>query len=608
MNVTLRRRILLTVAPLVLLIVAIGISGIGLLTNLGQRSEEILRENYVSLRAMADLNRHLADAERAISIGSKPDFDEAVSRARESVRIELENITIDGEGPAADELNAGVERVATLGSRLFAMNVDVENRETIRKQLQALFLEAHASIVRIREMNERAMYAADAASQATARRSARLLAMAVGVSFVIAAMAVWWLQRTILEPIRAVTDAASAIGGGELQQMVPVHTNDEIGRLATSFNAMAARLRAYRQLDRDQLTRARQAAQATIDSFPDPVVVYDPAGRVEFANPAATRILGIHGNHPGGPMHPALDRMLETARRERRPVLTETFDDVVTFQYDGDDRAYQPQIRPIFDNVGETLGHAVVLNDVTRYRLLDRLKSDWVATVSHELKTPLTSVQLAVHVLLEEVVGPLTAKQIELLLEARDNADRLFRLIQQLLALAKVEDPQEIFDKVPVDVAGLLQAARTQIESRADDRQIRLALEVEPELPRVRVDPTRMAQVLNNLLDNAIAYTEPGGTVIVRAALQNGHVILTVADTGIGIPSEDLPHVFERFFRSSARASGREDVPGTGLGLAIVREIVEAHDGSIRCESAVGQGTTMTISLPVSEPRPEEAR
>jgi NtrC-family two-component system sensor histidine kinase KinB len=236
---------------------------------------------------------------------------------------------------------------------------------------------------------------------------------------------------------------------------------------------------------------------------------------------------------------------------------------------------------------------------VTRFRVLDRLKSDWVATVSHELKTPLTGVRLAVHVLLEEVVGPLEPKQVELLLEARDNTERLLKQIEHLLALARLEDGREQLDIQATDPAALLRASADDAASRAEDRRIELVVEDAPGLPLVNVDPAKFGAALNNLIDNALTYTEPGGKVTLSAGMEGERVRLSVRDTGIGIPLEYLPHVFDRFFR----VPGRDQTPGTGLGLAIVREVILAHHGEITCHSEPGAGTTFTILLPAAEGR-----
>jgi signal transduction histidine kinase len=346
--------------------------------------------------------------------------------------------------------------------------------------------------------------------------------------------------------------------------------------------------------------RARESAQATIDSFADPVLLVDPEGGVELANPAALRVLGVAPPAEGQPSvawqpPEALRKPLDDALRNQHATLAEGFEQAIFFRLDGDDRAYLPQVRPVRAPQGETLGAAVVLYDVTRFRLLDQLKGDLVATVSHELKTPLSSVRLAVHLLLEEVVGPLNAKQIELLIDARENAERLLSLVEHLLALARLEHDTDAFRLTPQDPAALLRTAADAVAARAQGRGVTLSVEAEDDLPPVGADPERLGQALNNLLDNALTYTEAGGKVTLSAALVGDRVRLTVADTGVGIPPEFLPHVFDKFFR----VPNSPHPPGTGLGLAIVREVALAHHGLVTCESEPGKGTRFHLTLPI---------
>ena len=611
MKLSLRHHILLAVTPLLLLLMCLGGAGATLLVHLGRRSDAILRENYDSVRAMAGLNEALEriDSSYQFALAGQERDARAMHRAnwvryREQLGVEERNITIFPDEPrlVADLQNLTI-RYQAQGEAFFARPAgDGRRREDYfgAKGLLHTFAEIKRVATAIHDLNEREMQDASRKAQDTARMSVNGFAIGLGVSVVLAVTAVLWLQRTILEPIQAVTEAATAIGTGQLHLVVPVRGQEEVGRLAEAFNAMTEKLRGYRQSNTERLLHARLTAQATIDSFPDPVVVIDLFGRVEFANPAAQSLLGLRPPLDGEPLavwHPpeSLRQPVEDALCQQRPVLTKAFDEAATFRVDGEDRTYLPQVRPTRSPEGEILGAAVVLNDVTRFRLLDRLKSDWVATVSHELKTPLTSVRLAVHVLLEEVVGPLEPKQVELLVEARENTERLLKLIEQLLALAKLEEGEEHISFRRADPADLLRAAADNAMSRAEDKRIAIVIDVTPGLPPVAVDLVRLGRALNNLLDNAITYTDAGGKVTLSARpADDGRVRLTVSDTGIGIPAESIPHVFDRFFRVPCR----DHTPGTGLGLAIVREIVTAHHGDIVCESAPGRGTTFHITLP----------
>jgi signal transduction histidine kinase len=586
---SLRVRIALMFAPLVLLLIGLGAAGVVLLVNLGNRAGEILAENYLSIAAMHTLTDTLHDLDAALVAGGRnvrEQIKPLLQRCREQVDIELANITVPGEEEMAHELGRlfGIYEKRMKGDGAVA---DVEGMRAQSKQIRDKAEE-------IRLLNQNHMLAADQ----SARHTARISAWAVGAGLVVAvglALVLGWrLAVSILRPIRTMQEAAHAIGQGQLQREVPVLAHDELGQLAEALNAMTAQLRVLRNTNLARLLRAQQTSQATIDSFVDPVVLIDPAGQVELANSAARQVLGVDPTGPPWQPPDALRGPLAEALHGQRVYLTESFDEVLTFRLQGEERSYLPRITPITDADGSTLGAALILHDVTRFRILDRFKSDLVATVGHELKTPLTAVRLAVHVLLEETIGPLTPKQTELLVDARDNSERLLKLIESLLALARLEHGRGE-DKVPERPLSLLQTAAERIASRAADGHLDVVVQADPQLPLVAVEPVRFARALDNLLDNALRHTPPGGKIeLTGERLDDGRILLLIHDTGVGIPPEFLPHVFDRFFR----VPGRGGEGGTGLGLALVRETVLAHGGIVTCESPHGGGTTFRIILP----------
>jgi signal transduction histidine kinase len=620
---TLRQRLLLPLVPSLLLLAILGGAGIVLLDRVSKGVDLILRENYASVVAMVGLNEALERIDSSFTLAILGD-----DKARDAylrnwkeyehhLKVEEANITIlPREQELVDELKKLTEGYRRAGDRFFSGKLTDKEREKAykgekgRPGLFGRFNEIKRVSEEIRVLNQDNMVEASVKAEQTARNATVGFSVGLVVVMVLAGLLVWYTVRSILQPIQDVTRSAQAIGAGDLEQVVPVSARDELGELAETFNRMARQLRDYRRTHLDRLLRAQRTSQATIDSFPDPILVIDPDGRVEMANPAARVLFGISPPPPAGvqaaPSPPpplvwqppeALIEPLRAALQDLRPFLTQAFDQTVTFRLAGEERAYLPQILPIRDPYGGSLGAAVVLGDVTRFRLLDQIKSDLVATVSHELKTPLTSVRLVLHLLLEETVGPLTAKQTELLVDARDNAERLLNMIEQLLALARLEQARDVMQVQPEAPGDVLRAAAEVARPRAEDRHLTLKVEAEDELPPILVDPARLGKALGNLLDNALTWTPLGGQVTLSADRISPHQVrLSIRDTGPGIPAEYLPHVFERFFR----VPGQSTPQGTGLGLAIVREIVAAQGGSVACESPPGQGAAFHLLLPVA--------
>ena len=600
---TLRSRLLIGIAPLLALMVGLGLWAVVMFSWLGGSIDVILRENYRSVLAAQSMKESLERMDSAFlfAIGGKEargrdQLRESRPEFERNLRIEQGNITLPGEQELADELTSLYGRYVVLSDQFFALPpAESEGRMSVYfSQLLPTFNRIKDRADDILNLNQRNMEVMDRRARAAALSSVRWMVLALVGSAGLASLIAWALSRSILEPIRGVTHAARAMARGDLEQVVPVLSRDELGELATAFNSMARMIREFRQAGTAQLLRAQKTAQATIDSFPVPVVVVDPAGVIERANPAAHRILGIASSSvsvPWNPPHP-LRAPLADVLGGRADYLPTGVEQALCLRDDGHERFYLPRVLGIRGGEGP-MGAAVVLQDVTKFRLVDQLKSDMVSTVSHELKTPLTSIQMAVYLLLEETVGTLNSKQIELLLAARQDSDRLLNMVNDLLDLARIEQGRVRLDLVPAAPADLVGEAVARFAIQAKDCGVELSASVGFGLPPVRVDRERVAHIFDNLLGNAVAHTDRGGTIRVEAKAEPGLVRFTIGDTGEGIAAEHLPHLFERFFRVPGSRASR----GAGLGLAITREIVESHGGTIDVGSQPGKGTTFSFTL-----------
>jgi PAS domain S-box-containing protein len=429
-----------------------------------------------------------------------------------------------------------------------------------------------------------------------------LTALALAATLVIAGLGLaFFLANRIVRPLRELTVATVKIAGGDLSVKANVNSHDEIGVLATEYNRMADRIRQLRESDLGKLIIARQTTEAAIDSLYDPVIVTDGEGCVTKLNPAAEEIFGseseITGKHVGEVARDArIAGAVAEALQSQRPVAGEDMSAVLPLGVDGSQRAFRLRTTPMrgHSNGGHLLGAVTILEDITHLREIDRLKSEFIATASHELRTPLTSVQMGVHLLLEGSLGELTDSQNEVLEACRQDCDRLDKLMRDLLDLSKIEAGERQPQLAAVRVKDLITSAVKELYPQVEAKGLELRVDVPVDLPEVMVDRLQIDRVISNLVSNALRHTEQG-QIKISAEARNDHVVVSVSDTGSGIPTEYLPEIFHKFVQVPAAPVG-----GAGLGLAISKSIVEAHGGRISVQSQVGRGTTFTFTLPLA--------
>jgi two-component system, NtrC family, sensor histidine kinase KinB len=335
--------------------------------------------------------------------------------------------------------------------------------------------------------------------------------------------------------------------------------------------------------------------EATLTSAPDPVFVVGRDGTQEVRNPAAEQLANLPEFANGFP--PEIAEPLERVLKTGEHYVPGDYGRAVTLRVGREDRHYLPRILMVGDKLTEFNGAAIILQDVTKFRLMDDAKTNLVGTVSHELKTPLTSLRMALYLLLEQNLSALSQQQRELLEDARTDADRLLRILETLLDLTRLESGASPLERTDVGVSALLRQIAGEAHPFIDSAGQRLAVVIAPELNGavLSVDEARIRHVFMNLLTNASKYTERGGFITLSAAPEEGGFIrFSVRDQGPGIPSDSIGRIFERFFR----APNQEKRTGAGLGLAIAREIVVAHGGSISCTSVEGEGSEFYFVLP----------
>jgi signal transduction histidine kinase/HAMP domain-containing protein len=425
-----------------------------------------------------------------------------------------------------------------------------------------------------------------------------LMLLLAGAGTALAAAFTLILGRSILQPLGTLTRSFREIEQGNLDLVVQVKSHDELRQLAEAFNSMAAKLREFRRSDQAKLIRTEQTTQLAVNSLPDAIAIVNPDGIVELANDRARQLFQLYPGQPVSAADARLAALYAQAAAADKTLEPKGYESAIEVcDAKGQSSFFLPHGIPIRDSERRLLGVTLVLGDVTNLRRLDEMKSGLLSVVSHELKTPLTSIRMAVHLLLEERIGSLTAKQVELIVAARDDSDRLHKIIEELLDMGRLESGRVNLDLQPQSVQTLLSQAVEAQEAAFHDHGVSVAVEIAEDTPDVLADPARIDHVFSNLLSNALKFTPPGGQVRVTAAPQGAFVRFVVADTGAGIPREHLPRIFDRFYR----VTGPNQPGGAGLGLAIAKEIVELHGGRIEVESEVGKGSRFSFTLQPAE-------
>ncbi len=425
------------------------------------------------------------------------------------------------------------------------------------------------------------------AVEATVTGITRSILIAVVITAGAAALLSLVLGTTIMRPLGRLTRAARAIAGGNLDERVSPRPSGEMGELADSFNHMAGSLEALIAA----ASQERNRLVAALNSSVDAVLAVDQGGSIRFANTAAERLFERSQEElVGNPFAWVLpnEQALEALRASREEGQQQT---VLL------DRPSKQHLQVITTPIlgGGEWGALAVFHDVSDMKRTEQMRRDFVGNVSHELRTPLASVKSVLDTL---EGGALEDEAVAhtFVAQAQEEVDRLVQLVEELLELSRIESGQYRMAEEPVELAAVAERAVERLRPQAERQGVRLVLEAEPELPPVTGDAERLERAVGNLIHNAVKFSHEQGRVQVSVAFEEGSVTVRVSDTGVGISAQDLPRVFERFYKSDRARHGA----GTGLGLAIVKHTVEAHGGIVGVQSEEGQGSTFSISIPAA--------
>jgi NtrC-family two-component system sensor histidine kinase KinB len=609
----LRQKLSLGFGGLLLIILIIGIQSIINLTRLGSSIDVILRENYRSVIACQEMKEALERMDSGILfifLGEEKEGTEFISNNEavfeKALQLELMNITLPGEGEKAHKLKDLFEQYKeTLHETQGPETSMGQKRDVYFKTLFPLFLQIKQTADGILQMNQKNMSDANNQARSNAAAAKRQMYVLLLAGMIVAVGFVLFTGRWILRPVNRLIRSAEEIKQGNLELVIQSDSRDEIGQLSKTFNEMALALRESRRSDQKKLFRIQRATEQAFNSLPDAVAIVDPGGKVEVATETARNVFGLKPDRQIRSLpYRWMGEIFTEARGTGQTAEMRGGQRIVQQFVDGEEHYFRPEAIPILGSDVQPTGVVMVLQDVTLEREQEEMKRGIISTVSHQLKSPLTSVRMAIHLLLEEKVGSLTPQQVELLVAAREDSDRLHSILNDLLDISRIESGKAQMNFRSVPTHSMVLEALEPFEMDFKDRGVALGRELPVDLPEVWADTVRMNHVFANLLSNALRYTPAGGKVNVLARADDEWVHFSVSDTGKGIPDEYISRIFQQFFR----VPDQDAETGAGLGLAIVKDIVEAHRGTVKVKSHLGQGSTFTFTLRRADRVSEEER
>lgn len=521
--------------------------------------------------------------------------------------LALEDLHTNGKSIALFEHNLRLQKrnVTEPGERAVTERVD-HHFLSLTKQLKdsTIAADLHKDIFQLMYLNMQAIENKNNIANATAEKAILAISIVGAICFMIAFVLLVNLPLAIAGPIVQLTDSIKQIAAGNYKRRLHFKRKDEFGEVAQSFNTMAQKLEEYTESKLGKILQHKKRIEALIDNMHDAVIGIDEEKRVLFANEPACLLSGLkHAEFEGQKLakiassndliRKLLDRINALNQQSEHLGL------VQIFAY-GKDNYFELEVIdinvvPTGEESSQFIGQFILLRNVTSFKERDVAKTNFIGTVSHELKTPIASIRMGIQLLENKRIGELNEEQKDLLEGIADDTERLLKITGELLDIAQVESGTIQMKLNPATIGPIIDYALLANRSMLDQKKIQLQVELEEELPMVFIDNEKTAWVLTNLLSNAIRYSDEEGAICLAVKRMGARVLLRVEDQGQGIPVQYLAKIFDRYFRVPG---GTKE--GTGLGLSISKEFIESMGGEIDVQSVFGTGSTFFVYLPIA--------
>lgn len=606
---TLKSRISLVYICLVLLIAIIGAASVINLYRLECSVEGLMTNNYKSLNAIANMLEAIERQDSAVLIYMNGDRQKGIDLFSDNNNIfskwysvEFNNITVPGEKELVNNTNTLYNTYLKLFSELQEIR-NIKGELATAKFYDSSFLPQFIKIKNeLKELsliNEKAMFRSKESASNNTKRSMYTVLLLSFCAVIGGFFASRYFMNRFLSPIHHLAEGIRHVRAGDLNQRIDLNTKDETGELATEFNNMTERLLQYEKSTLGSLMTEKNKSIAIVKSIADPLFVLDTNYRISLINNACEDFFGIHEEKVlnkhlleavrNGELFDYISSVAESGEMHREKIIHIKKDESYYFN------VIVTSIKDFGENIS---GLIVLMQDVSELKELERVKTDFIATISHEFKTPLTSIMLGASLLQEGSLGELNNEQKDIVDTLNEDGERLSSLVNELLELSRIDSGRAVYNLEHCSINAIVETSIKRFFETADRKEINLVNELDENLPYVNADFEKMTWVINNLIGNALKYTNAGDYITVNAKQKAKMLYISVKDTGMGIPDKFKTKIFDRF----VQVKGNDiEVRGTGLGLSVVKEIIDAHNGEIWCESEIDSGSIFTFTLPINK-------
>ena len=562
MSIRLKTKLSLGLNFLFIVIVLFGVLGLYYINRLSNDGRLVLQNNHESLVYCNRMLQSLEDLQTDKN---------AMATFQENLRKQQVNITEVGEKEATDDLTRNFNELLTDPS-------DSSNYSDIRR-----------SIFKIQDLNEMATVRKNTAAQQTANNAKDVLTVLFTILTLVAFTFIFNLPGIISGPIRSLSEGILAVAGKDYKKRIYLRQGDEFGDLANAFNTMAEKLDEYESSNLAKIKFEKSRIETIINQMRDGIIGLDEKRNILFLNAVAEKLLGLKEATIAGVYAPDIAVTNDLMRR----LLQDNAEKKDLKIYaDNKESYFSKDVLEVTNN--ETIiGQVIVLRNITPFHELNEAKTNFIATVSHELKTPLSSIKMSARLLTDLRVGALNGEQQELIRSITDDADRLLKITGELLNMSQVETGNIQLKLQPASPVTIVDHAVQAVLFQAQQKHVQIRTKIADNLPSIQADLEKTSWVLINFLTNAIKYSPEDADIEVTACLQRNKVEFIVKDHGRGIEEKYLPRIFDRYFK----VPGSHDRNGTGLGLSISKEFIEAQGGKIWVASQLGEGSSFGFAF-----------